>query len=438
MQSAEQREKIGQPKPITKTPEEIRSVILNAVGDGFNTMNTLLRETGLPNEILTREIEILQNILIFVHPGPPIESYWIRSKAPKGRIAIDADTGKAYEIREPKQTAKQKRESFEKARAAHAESQAADDVELEENFPLPETAETVDGDDQYFPEFPRARLESHPDNPRGFVDEGEPEFHDLVNSIHAHGVQQPLIITPIAGTPRFRIVMGHRRDKAAGKAGREFVPVIVRHYESRDVEEDVMLIENIQRQNLKPVAEARAFKRIYDKENQNIHAVARRTGCTQGYISGKMKLLNLDVRIQIMVDRGELAVGAGEIISVLQPDDQKKILARAQRMKQTELREVVYTLKANNKRAVPPERRQQVQERRVTTDEEKFTRSGALKMLDNLGGEAYITVNFLRSAFDDVCIDTCLESKDETVCQGCPVPRMIASIARRQKRKENA
>ena len=423
------REKIGQPAAITKTPPEIRSIILNAIGEGFNTMHVLCLQTGLDNGTIAREVEVLKDIVIFVHPGPPVTSYWLKSRTPKGRIVISAD-GKAIEVKMPKMSKAEKSKMLAEAAARHAR---IEEDELDNEFP--------DGDlqfneisDEYRAAFPLKFLIEHPLNPRGMVDQNENSFQELVESIRAVGVQEPLIITPVEGQKRFRIVIGHRRAKAARRAGLDAAPCIVRRFRSKDVEEDVMLIENIQRQNLKPTMEGRAFKRIYDKEGENINAVARRVGLTQSYIQRRMKLLSLDPAIQLMVDSGELGLETGDIISVLSPDKQRRIVGRAQRMKPGELRELVSKMKNSTGSGIPVSRRKQAARARVTGDEEKFTRSWAIKELDSMGDAAWISIRYLKDAFDDVCIDSCLESKDESICRGCPVPRMIAAVVRHKQR----
>lgn len=423
--------RIGQPLSATKTPEQIRTMILNAIGEGQNTMHLLIRRTGLENAVITREIEILEKLFISVVPGPPVTSYWLKSRTPKGRIVID-EHGAAIEIKPPKMSKAEKSAMIGKA------IKLQNEAELEEIKELFETLQISDSGEGYHETFPVKLLVEHIDNPRGAVDENEASFIELTESIRAVGVQEPLIITPIKNSHRFRIVIGNRRKCAAASAGLETVPCIIRAFESGELEADVMLIENIQRQNLKPTSEGRAFKRILDKENNNIHAVARRVGLTQSYIQRRIRLLNLDIKIQLMIDRGELNLESGDIISTLDAEKQKKILPRAAKMKTADLREVVRQLKNNRGFETSVSRKEKLLAKRVTTDQEKFTRSWAIKQLSEMGEGAWITVRYVKDAFDDVCIDSCVETKDETMCQGCPVPRFIAAIARHRNRSDNA
>lgn len=432
--------------PTSKTPEQIRSQILNAIGDGDNTIRLLMRVTGLDNATILREIDFMRNLYIVAHPGPPITSYWLKGKKPKGAVMIGED-GRAVAARgtAPK---------IERIAPRAAEIPAA--IRIPENaITPPTTGEPVglsDFDrrmldifngtfivaaDIYEEEMPVDMLEPHPVNPRGAVDEQEPAFDELVDSIKIHGVQEPLIVTPVPGKRWFRIVIGHRRHRASIKAGKDTVRVVIRVYASPEVEEEVMLVENIQRQNLKPMQEARAFKRLFVKYNEDINEVARRTGTTQSYVRIRMNLLKLELGIQIMVDRGEIGPSAGATISALSGEQQLSIVSRIPRMKLDELKELVAKTKFASGKKQPSERKQKNQPNRVTTEEEKFTRSGAVRELESMGEAAWITVGSLLRAFDDVCVDTCLESKDESFCNGCPVPRMIYAITRRNRNTAN-
>lgn len=418
---------IGKSVITTKTPEEIRSAVLNKIGEGFNTMHTLIRATGLDNSTITREIEFMSGLYIETRPGPPVVSYWFKGKAPKGQVALD-DEGRVVEIRK---APAQKFSAAPPVEEIIAPEPVAPAVPEEDVLMAPPA--NSDGSGEYFEKFPLALLEDHPDNPRGLVDEDDPVFKDLRDSIRAVGVQEPLVVTPIKGSKKFRIVIGHRRARASAAADLETVPVIVRKYASAAEEEVVMLTENIQRQNLKPTAEARAFKKIYERLGKDIHAVARELSLTQSYIMSRLQLLKLEVGIQIMLDRGEIGVSTGVIISTLPAKRQLKVLPRAQRMKTADLRALVTKMKNSYSDKIP---KTKYQKRRVTTDEEAFTRRWALDALRSVGEAGYITVRAIIDAFDDICLDSCLETKDESICNGCPVPRMIASITRRHKRIE--
>lgn len=430
----------GEVVKTEKTPLEIRSLILNKIEEGFNTIRLLMKATGLENTTILREIGYMQNLFVSVHPGPPVTSYWIKGKRPKGAVMLD-ENGRVVEV--PKNAAKVETVETPPVNASGNPTTA---VDIEESEDLSDfdrkmlnifNGTTKVTADIYEEEMPVGMLDPHPDNPRGVVDEQEPAFHELVGSIEVHGVQEPLIVTPVPGKRWFRIVIGHRRHRASIKAGKDKVPVVIRVYATREAEEEVMLIENIQRQNLKPMQEARAFKRLYNRYAEDFNEVARRTGTTQSYVRTRMNLLKLELGIQIMVDRGEIGVSAGATISSLSGSQQLSIISRVSKMNHEDLKTLVAKTKSASGKKQSSDRVKKNQLNRVTDDAEKFTRSGARRELEAMGGAAWITVDSLLRAFDDTCVDACLESKDESFCNGCPVPRMIISITRHFRKTVN-
>ena len=395
-----------------------RDAVLSSIKNGFNTLPTIRRETGLSDKEILREIEILETLEIERKPGPPITSFWLLGKAPKGRIFISTG-GKAVEVVEPVQPPKPK------IPAAQEPQQGNDDV-------LQVLLDSIETRDIYRERVPIESIIPNSENPRGWVDTEEQAFIDLAESIKEIGVQEPLIITP-ADNGLFRNVMGHRRFAAAVRAGLTVVPCLIRLYPDTNAELEAMLIENIQRKNLTPIQEARAFEKIYRKVNNNLDAVARKTGLTQSYVKNRLKLLNLDAGLQIMVERGELRTSAAEILSSLNHTQQRRLAVRGSQMKHDELRVLVENTKNPLKQPTSPK---MLRRDRVTHDDEAFTRSWSQKKLKSLGEGAWIPVPQIIRAFDDVCIDSCLEQKDETLCHGCPIPRFIAAVVRHKERSE--
>lgn len=402
-----------------KTANNSRDAVLASIEKGFNTLPSIRRETGLSDNEILREIEILEELEIQRKSGPPITSFWLMGKVPKGRIFISAG-GKAVEVAElPEEPVKPKIPDAQKP-------------ELRSDEVLKVLLNKSETKDIYRERVPVENIYPNPDNPRGWVDTQEQDFLNLAESIKEIGIQEPLIITP-ADNGKFRNVMGHRRFAAAVRAGLTEVPCLIRLFADKSVELEAMLIENIQRKNLTPIQEAKAFHKIYSTVNGNINSIARKTGLTQSYITSRLVLLKLDVGIQIMVDRGELQITAAQALSGLDHTRQRKLAARASRMKIGELRELIENMKNPARVSIAGAKRKRT---RVTRDDEAFTRSWSLKKLDEMGEGAWISITYLRHSFDDVCQDTCLEQKDEKLCQGCPIPRFIAAIVRHKERDE--
>lgn len=402
----------------TETQANPRDEILSAIKKGFNTLSGIRRQTGLTDSKILHEIEILEELEIERKPGPPVTSFWLKGKAPEGRVVI-AGGGKAIEVIEPPPPVKPEIPEPVKK------------IEKSNGFDYQTQLPAIAGGDVFRPDVPVGVIVPNPDNPRGWVDTEEQEFTNLAASIKEVGIQEPLIITPMPNG-LFRNVMGHRRFAAAVRAGLEVVPCIIRTFPSKTAEIEAMCIENIQRKDLTPTQEATAFEKILRQNKNDIHAVARKTGLLQSYIKFRLVLLQLDVGLQIMVDRGEINITSAVILSGLEHTKQRRLAARASTMKTADLKILVERIKNPNSAGTAGSRRKLD---RVTTDEEKFTRSWAIKEMDKLGS-AWMSVDYIRASFDDVCLDTCLEHKDESLCEGCPVPRFIASLLRRKERAE--
>lgn len=140
------------------------------------------------------------------------------------------------------------------------------------------------------------------DNPR----ESLGALEELVASIRAVGILQPLVVVRQPGPPPFMIVCGERRWAAALEAGLERVPVVVRELtEPQRVE--AMLIENLQRSNFTRIEEARAFQHLLSLGLTQME-IARRVGKSQSYVCRRLLLLSLPREVRDRVDRGEVPV----------------------------------------------------------------------------------------------------------------------------------
>lgn len=165
--------------------------------------------------------------------------------------------------------------------------------------------EAFDGVEQ----LPLDLLDPAVDNPR--TDLGE--LDELVASIHAVGIIEPLVVT--ANGSGYTIVAGHRRYAAAQQAGLYTVPCIHRAFDSTAERVEVMTIENLQRQDLSPLDEARAFQMLTDL-GQSQRQIAERVGCNQSHVSRRLKLLELPPAAQAWVADGRMTVREAEGLNV--------------------------------------------------------------------------------------------------------------------------
>lgn len=157
--------------------------------------------------------------------------------------------------------------------------------------------------------------------PRTLFDEAK--LDELAQSIVANGVVQPLLLRRKG--PRFELIAGERRWRAAQRAGLERVPAVIRNV-SDDKVLEIALIENIQRENLNPIEEARAYKKLIDTVGLTQETVAERVGRDRSYVTNYIRLLRLPDDIQELVQKGRLSTGhARAILGTDQPDIQRRL-----------------------------------------------------------------------------------------------------------------
>ena len=123
----------------------------------------------------------------------------------------------------------------------------------------------------------------------------ENELNNLANSIKEHGIIQPLVLRKL--NDKYEIIAGERRYKAAQIVGLTSVPAIIKDIDDKESAE-VALIENVQRQNLNPMEEARSYKKILDKGYLTQEALAQKIGISQSTLANRLRLLNLALEVQ--------------------------------------------------------------------------------------------------------------------------------------------
>jgi len=150
-----------------------------------------------------------------------------------------------------------------------------------------------------------AAIEPHPDQPRRRFD--EQALEDLAASIAERGVIQPVIVRPLADG-RYQLVAGERRWRAAQKAQLHEIPALIRNLEEREVAA-LALIENIQREDLNPVEEARAYKRLAQLEGLPHLEIGRLVGKSRSHVANFIRLLSLPAAVLEHVEAGRLEMG---------------------------------------------------------------------------------------------------------------------------------
>ena len=174
-------------------------------------------------------------------------------------------------------------------------------------------------------QIPISMIVANPDQPRKvFKDE---ELTELRDSIAEYGVLQPLIVKKAEGR-KFFLVAGERRLRAATMAGLKTVPVVVRSFDERDVAL-VALVENVQRENLNFLEEARAYKNLMDEFGLTQGEIAKRVGKQQSTISNKIRILALPEDIQDAILKNSLTERHARALLKLDDEgDRKRVIAR--------------------------------------------------------------------------------------------------------------
>lgn len=183
--------------------------------------------------------------------------------------------------------------------------------------------------------LPIALLAPTPLQPRRiFSDEA---ISDLAASIHEKGILQPLLVRPAADGRRYEIVAGERRWRAAQKAKVHDAPVIVRELTDEEVLQ-VAIIENVQRENLSPVEEARAYRDLNRQFGHNQEAIAKMVGKSRSHVANLMRLLGLPKAVLDRMDEGALSMGHAR--ALIGADDParlaKKVIGQGLSVRQTE------------------------------------------------------------------------------------------------------
>jgi len=150
----------------------------------------------------------------------------------------------------------------------------------------------------------------NPYQPRRTFDEDK--LRELADSIATHGVVQPILLRP-AEEGRYELVAGERRWRAAQKAGLREIPALIDDLPDRDVME-IALIENLQREDLNPLEEARAYSVLQNEFGLTQKALSERVGVSRPQVANMLRLLKLPEPVQDMVASGRLTTGHAKIV----------------------------------------------------------------------------------------------------------------------------
>ncbi|HPU00560.1 MAG: ParB/RepB/Spo0J family partition protein [Firmicutes bacterium] len=173
-------------------------------------------------------------------------------------------------------------------------------------------------------EIPLKEIKPNPFQPRVNFDSAKME--ELMNSIREHGVVQAVVVSP-APEGGYYVVAGERRCRAARMAGLTTIPALVREFKEKEMLE-IALIENLQREDLNPIEEAAAYRRLMEEFNFTQEELGKRLGKSRSAIANTVRLLSLPPKVQKALISGELSPGQARPLLALPDPAAQEALAR--------------------------------------------------------------------------------------------------------------
>ena len=234
-------------------------------------------------------------------------------------------------------------------------------------------------------EVPISELMSNPYQPRKIFDEDA--LKELASSIKEHGVFQPIIVKK--SVKGYNIIAGERRAKASQLAGLTKIPAIIRDF-SDDEMMQVALLENLQREDLSALEEAKAYKSIIESLRITQDELAKKLGKSRSHITNMLGLLRLPLSVQDMVLYGKLTMGHARVLSKLESHDQIEELANKVINENLSVRDLEQLTEENSfVRATPVVRTKKSKEYKFVED----------AMKDKLGTKVSISGNKIKISF---------------------------------------
>lgn len=235
-------------------------------------------------------------------------------------------------------------------------------------------------------------LEPNRTQPRQSFDDGA--MTELADSIAQHGVLQPILVRPLL-SGGYQIVAGERRWRASRMAGLTTVPAVIRDLTDSEVMQ-LALIENLQREDLKPLEEANGYKMLMDNFEFTQEEIAKTVGKSRPAITNALRLLNLPEDMQNMLERGEMTAGHARTLLSFKNENQMKAAARRVTMEGISVRELEKMAKRANEEK--PEKADKSAKRRIRYyDEAELALRDVLNRVVHISGtkkKAALTIEF--------------------------------------------
>lgn len=205
-------------------------------------------------------------------------------------------------------------------------------------------------------EIPVGQIDRNPFQTRTHMD--EEQLGELAASITANGVVQPILVRPLANG-RFQLIAGERRWRASQLAGKATIPAILRQVSDEQAME-ITIVENLQRADLNPMEQARAFERLSREFHMTQEQMAQRTGKDRASVANFLRLLKLPATVQTRVETGALSFGHARALLALEGAEQiekaaQRVASLSLSVRQTEtyVQGIINPEKAQKKESKP-------------------------------------------------------------------------------------
>ncbi len=254
-------------------------------------------------------------------------------------------------------------------------------------------------------EIPLDQIDHNPFQTRSNLN--EEQLAELAASISANGVVQPILVRPLAGG-RFQLIAGERRWRASQMAGKTTVPAILRQVSDEQAME-ITIVENLQRADLNPMEQARAFERLSREFHMTQEQMAHRTGKDRASVANFLRLLKLPSAVQARVESGELTFGhARALLALQEPEEMERAAQRVAdyslSVRQTE--SLVQELIDPSRKAKKGPKPQKPVDANVRDAQERLQRALGLKVtIEDHNGRGKVVIEYARLEYFDALME---------------------------------
>ncbi|MHB1335830.1 MAG: ParB/RepB/Spo0J family partition protein [Candidatus Humimicrobiaceae bacterium] len=183
----------------------------------------------------------------------------------------------------------------------------------------------------------------------------EESLGELADSIREFGVIQPIIVRKLNGEEKYEIIAGERRLRASRQIGLTSIPAIINTNIDDTSSLAMALIENIHRENLSPIEQAHTYKQLLDEFNITHEDLSKRVGKSRATITNSIRILNLPVSVQKLIDEGKVTTGHAKVLVSLKKADDQLLIAELIIKNDLSVREVEKIVNLKNN---PPVKKQ--------------------------------------------------------------------------------